>query len=67
MGLKNYSAAYCTGLLCARRLLNKLGLEELYPGQAEPDAEVRSVPVSKFIYLFFPTVQLPSVYFVASV
>merc|ERR1719162_617000 len=29
-GLKNYAAAYCTGLLCARRLLQKLGLDELY-------------------------------------
>lgn len=32
-GLKNYSAAYCTGLLVARRLLNKLGLDEIYKGQ----------------------------------
>lgn len=31
-GLKNYSAAYCTGLLVARRLLTKLGLSELYKG-----------------------------------
>jgi len=31
-GLKNYSAAYCTGLLCARRLLAKLGLDEIYTG-----------------------------------
>jgi len=31
-GLKNYSAAYCTGLLCARRLLDKLGLAEVYEG-----------------------------------
>ena len=42
VGLKNYAAAYCTGLLVARRLLNKLGLEEAYPGQEEPDAEVVS-------------------------
>jgi len=32
-GLKNYSAAYCTGLLVARRLLQKLVLDELYKGQ----------------------------------
>jgi len=31
-GLKNYSAAYCTGLLVARRLLTKLGLAEVYEG-----------------------------------
>lgn len=31
-GLKNYSAAYCTGLLVARRLLKKLGLDEIYKG-----------------------------------
>lgn len=31
-GLTNYSAAYCTGLLCARRLLTKLGMEKVYNG-----------------------------------
>ncbi|CAL6033708.1 Ribosomal_protein L5 [Hexamita inflata] len=31
-GLTNYSAAYCTGLLCARRLLTKLGMENEYKG-----------------------------------
>lgn len=31
-GLKNYAAAYCTGLLVARRLLKKLGLDEIYEG-----------------------------------
>jgi large subunit ribosomal protein L5e len=34
-GLKNYAAAYCTGLLCARRLLQKLGMDEMYKGQDE--------------------------------
>lgn len=29
VGLSNYSAAYCTGLLCARRALAKLGLEKI--------------------------------------
>ncbi|MCP6297046.1 hypothetical protein NL457_27880, partial [Klebsiella pneumoniae] len=28
VGLKNYAAAYCTGLLVARRLLRQLGLDE---------------------------------------
>jgi large subunit ribosomal protein L5e len=32
VGLKNYAAAYCTGLLVARRLLTKLGLAEVYEG-----------------------------------
>ena len=32
VGLKNYAAAYCTGLLVARRLLKKLGLDEVYEG-----------------------------------
>eukprot|EP00353_Schmidingerella_taraikaensis_P011562 CAMPEP_0185569566 /NCGR_PEP_ID=MMETSP0434-20130131/2146_1 /TAXON_ID=626734 ORGANISM="Favella taraikaensis, Strain Fe Narragansett Bay" /NCGR_SAMPLE_ID=MMETSP0434 /ASSEMBLY_ACC=CAM_ASM_000379 /LENGTH=314 /DNA_ID=CAMNT_0028184381 /DNA_START=28 /DNA_END=972 /DNA_ORIENTATION=- len=41
-GLKNYAAAYCTGLLCARRLLNKLGMDELYPGNEEVDGSVVS-------------------------
>lgn len=31
-GLTNYAACYCTGLLCARRLLTKLGMAEHYPG-----------------------------------
>jgi len=38
--LKNYSAAYCTGLLVARRLLKQLGLEEAYPGVEEVTGEV---------------------------
>jgi large subunit ribosomal protein L5e len=33
VGLTNYSACYCTGLLCARRLLNKLGLDKIYKGK----------------------------------
>ncbi|XP_077075399.1 60S ribosomal protein L5a [Siphateles boraxobius] len=35
VGLTNYAAAYCTGLLCARRLLNKFGLDKVYEGQVE--------------------------------
>lgn len=37
VGLKNYAAHYCTGLLLARRLLNKFKLDKLYEGQAEVD------------------------------
>jgi len=40
VGLKNYAAAYCTGLLCARRLLQKIGLDETYEGNDEVDGEV---------------------------
>lgn len=32
VGLTNYAAAYCTGLLVARRILQKLGLDSLYSG-----------------------------------
>lgn len=30
VGLTNYAAAYCTGLLLARRVLAKLGLDKHY-------------------------------------
>ena len=39
VGLKNYSAAYCVGLLLARRVLTKFGLADTYKGQEEPDGE----------------------------
>ncbi|XP_072935108.1 large ribosomal subunit protein uL18 [Epargyreus clarus] len=35
VGLTNYAAAYCTGLLLARRLLQRLGLDSLYTGAVE--------------------------------
>ncbi len=34
-GLTNYAACYCTGLLCARRLLTQLKMGELYTGEVE--------------------------------
>jgi len=37
VGLNNYSAAYCVGLLVARRVLTKFGLADTYVGQEEPD------------------------------
>lgn len=40
VGFKNYSAAYATGLLIGRRLLNKLGLDDDYEGNTEVDGEV---------------------------
>lgn len=39
VGLKNYAAAYCVGLLLARRVLTKFGLADTYAGQTEPDGE----------------------------
>merc|ERR1712164_141219 len=39
VGLTNYSAAYCVGLLCARRLLTKYGLADSFAGTAEVTAE----------------------------
>jgi len=37
IGLTNYAACYCTGLLLARRLLKKLQLDKLYPGKKKLD------------------------------
>jgi large subunit ribosomal protein L5e len=39
VGLTNYSAAYCVGLLIARRTLTKFGLAEEYVGEEEPTGE----------------------------
>ena len=36
-GLTNYAAAYCTGLLLARRTLTKLNLADTYEGNTEGD------------------------------
>lgn len=37
LGLTNYAACYCVGLLVARRLLTKLKLADAYKGQEEVD------------------------------
>lgn len=50
VGLKNYAASYCTGLLVARRLLKQLGLDEVYTGVEEPDGNVVSTEVGKRTY-----------------
>lgn len=39
VGLTNYAAAYCTGLLLARRLLKKFNLDSVYEGQTKVDGE----------------------------
>jgi large subunit ribosomal protein L5e len=38
-GLTNWAAAYATGLLLARRVLKKLGLDKDFAGVEEPDGE----------------------------
>jgi large subunit ribosomal protein L5e len=43
VGLTNYAAAYCTGLLLARRLFKKYKLDELYPGNEEVDGDEYNV------------------------
>lgn len=50
VGLKNYAAAYCTGLLVARRLLNKIGLDEIYEGNTDVNGEVVSTDIEKKTY-----------------
>jgi len=40
LGLTNYAAAYCTGLLCARRALEAVHLSKQYPGQTKPDGQL---------------------------
>jgi large subunit ribosomal protein L5e len=46
IGLKNYAAHYCTGLLLARRLLAKMKLDKLYVGQTEVDGDEYNVEPS---------------------
>ncbi|XP_067058116.1 large ribosomal subunit protein uL18-like [Acropora muricata] len=43
VGLTNYAAAYCTGLLLARRMLTKLKLHEIYNGVDEVTGEEYNV------------------------
>lgn len=40
VGLKNYAAAYATGLLVARRVLTKLGLADTYKGNENIDGTI---------------------------
>jgi len=50
VGLKNYAASYCTGLLVARRLLQKVGLDDVYEGNTDVDGEVVSTEYDKKTY-----------------
>merc|ERR1712168_209309 len=43
VGLTNYAAHYCTGLLLARRLLAKMKLDKAYVGQTEVDGDEYNV------------------------
>ncbi|XP_068220513.1 large ribosomal subunit protein uL18B [Palaemon carinicauda] len=43
VGLTNYAACYCTGLLLSRRVLKKLKLDGLYEGQTEVNGEMYNV------------------------
>lgn len=43
LGHTNFAAAYCTGLLCARRLLTKYSLQDKYTGNTEVDGDVYHV------------------------
>lgn len=43
VGLTNYAAAYCTGLLLARRLLKKLKLDSIYQGNETINGDQYSV------------------------
>merc|ERR1712058_111527 len=42
-GLTNYAAAYCTGLLLARRTLQKFNLDSIYEGNTEINGELYNV------------------------
>jgi large subunit ribosomal protein L5e len=50
VGLKNYAAAYCTGLLVARRLLQKIGLDDTYEGNTEVDGTIVTTEMDKKKY-----------------
>merc|ERR1712059_97597 len=43
VGLTNYAAAYCTGLLLARRILQKFKLDSMYEGNTDVNGEMYSV------------------------
>jgi large subunit ribosomal protein L5e len=52
VGLKNYPAAYCTGLLVARRVLAKVGLADIYTGTGDEEVtgEVNIAPKNETGY-----------------
>ena len=40
VGLTNYAASYCTGLLLARRILQKFKLDSVYEGNTNVDGSM---------------------------
>lgn len=50
VGLKNYAAAYATGLLVARRLLKQIGLDEVYSGVEDINGVVNTTEVNGKTY-----------------
>ena len=50
VGLTNYAAAYCTGLLVGRRVLQKVGLDDEYQGNTEVDGEIVKTEVNGRTY-----------------
>ena len=47
VGLTNYAAAYCTGLLLARRTLTKLGIAKEFPGVKDVTGAFKAVRTKK--------------------
>ena len=47
VGLTNYAAAYCTGLLLARRTLTKIGIASEFEGQKEATGAFKAVRTKK--------------------
>ena len=43
VGLRNYAVAHCTGLLLARRLLNRFGMDKIYEDQVKVTGDEYSV------------------------
>ncbi|GFP98725.1 60S ribosomal protein l5-1 [Phtheirospermum japonicum] len=50
VGLTNYAAAYCTGLLLARRVLKKLEMADEYEGNVEDSKQLDAEVHRKYIY-----------------
>jgi len=46
VGLTNYAAAYSTGLLCARRLLEMKGIADQFEGEVQVSGKLANTPVN---------------------
>merc|ERR1712037_533220 len=59
-GYKNYAAAYCTGLLLARRVLKKFGLDDTFKGVETHDGaeyHVEDCCRGAYVGCTYPTAQ----------